>query len=382
MSDYTVSRDDWSLHRKGYIDQERHQEKVKEAIKKNLGEVISDEGIILSDGKKTVKVPIKSLQEYHFRYDFNKQKHTGQGNGKSKVGDVLGREQASGPGKGSGAGEDPGEDYYEAEVSFQQLAEVLFHDLELPNLDPKKTPLLTNEGIEFNDVRKQGIMANIDKKRTIVEAMKRNARAGKDPLYKITPEDLRFKTWEIKQRYESNAVVIAMMDTSGSMGNFEKYIARTFFFWMVQFLRTKYTNVTLHFLAHHTEAKEVTENEFFTKGESGGTRCSSVYKLALDIIQENYNPVDYNIYPFHFTDGDNIASDNENCVKLVNELLNYCNIFGYGEILRTHYTSTLMTSFKRIQNEKFRGVTIRDKNEVYTALTTFFSKDKAKAVKF
>ncbi|HWJ03468.1 MAG TPA: DUF444 family protein, partial [Verrucomicrobiae bacterium] len=220
----------------------------------------------------------------------------------------------------------------------------------------------------------KGIMSNVDKKRTILEAIKRNARDGKEPLTQITNDDLRFKTWEIKQRYESNAVILAMMDTSGSMGNFEKYIARTFFFWMVQFLRTNYNNVIIHFLAHHTEAKEVTEQEFFTKGESGGTRCSSVYKLALEIIRQKYNPVDYNIYPFHFTDGDNIASDNENCVKLVNELLQICNLFGYGEILRTHYTSTLMNSFKRIQDTKFRGVTIRDKSEVYKSLRTFFSK--------
>ncbi len=375
MSDYTISRDDWSLHRKGYIDQERHREKVKEAIKNNLGDIISEEGIILTDGKKTIKVPIKSLQEYHFRYDFNKQKHTGQGNGKSKVGDVLGREASGGPGKGPGAGEEPGMDYYEAEVSFEELADMLFHDLELPNLDPKKTPLIANDDIEFNDVRKQGIMSNIDKKRTIFEAIKRNAIAGKEPLARITPDDLRFKTWDIKERYQSSAVVLAMMDTSGSMGNFEKYIARTFFFWMVQFLRSKYSNVVIHFLAHHTEAKEVEEQEFFTKGESGGTRCSSVYRLALDIIKKNYSPADYNIYPFHFTDGDNIASDNDNCVKLVGELLQVCNIFGYGEILRTHYTSTLMTAFKRIQDQKFRGVTIRDKNEVYKALRTFFSKD-------
>ncbi len=373
MADNIISRDDWSLHRKGHLDQQRHQEKVREAIKNNLGDIISEEGIILSDGKKTIKVPIKSLEEYHFRFDFNKQKHTGQGNGKSKVGDVLGREGASkGPGKGPGAGEEPGIDYYEAEVSFEELAAILFQDLELPNLDSKKTPLLTNDGIEFNDVRKQGIMSNVDKKRTILEAIKRSAVHGKKTLDKITPEDLRFKTWEIKPRYESNAVVLAMMDTSGSMGNFEKYIARTFFFWMVQFLRSKYQNVVIHFLAHHTEAKEVTEQEFFTKGESGGTRCSSVYRLALDIIKKNYSPADYNIYPFHFTDGDNIASDNENCVRLVNELLEYSNLFGYGEILRTHYTSTLMTAYKRVQNEKFRGVTIRDKNEVYKTLKTFF----------
>ena len=83
---------------------------------------------------------------------------------------------------------------------------------------------------------------------------------------------------------ESNAVVIAMMDVSGSMGEFKKYIARSFYFWMVRFLKTKYDNVKIVFISHHTEAKEVTEEQFFTQGESGGTVVSSAYRLALDII--------------------------------------------------------------------------------------------------
>lgn len=102
-----------------------------------------------------------------------------------------------------------------------------------------------------------------------MEAIKRSALKGKPGLKEITPEDLRYKTWDLTFKYESNAVVLAMMDTSGSMGPFEKYIARSFFFWMVRFLRTKYNNVQIVFLAHHTEARETTEEEFFTKGASG-----------------------------------------------------------------------------------------------------------------
>lgn len=157
------------------------------------------------------------------------------------------------------------------------------------------------------------------------------------------------------------------------MGPFEKYIARSFFFWMVRFLRTKYKRVQIIFLAHHTEAKEVTEEEFFTKGESGGTKCSSVYKLALDIIEKRYSPQDFNIYPFHFSDGDNLSSDNETCIQLVNKLADICNIFGYGEIVGPYYRhSTLMSVYKRILNPKFTSVTIRDKSGVYPALRAFF----------
>src|SRR5450759_735631 len=90
----SVSQHDWSLHRKGQIDQERHKEKIREAIKKNLGEIVSEESIILSDGTKRVRVPIRSLDEYRFRYDPGRQQHAGQGNGKSKVGDVVAQEHA------------------------------------------------------------------------------------------------------------------------------------------------------------------------------------------------------------------------------------------------------------------------------------------------
>lgn len=142
---------------------------------------------------------------------------------------------------------------------------------------------------------------------------------------------------------------------------------------MVRFLRTKYKNVEMRFLAHHTEAKEVSEEEFFTRGESGGTRCSSVYKLALDLIEADYPPEHYNIYPVHFTDGDNIGSDNARALGLMQQLVDASRVVGYGEILRTHYSSTLMATLKRITDPKLRLVTIRDRNEVYPALKTVFS---------
>jgi sporulation protein YhbH len=377
---YIVSREDWSLHRKGELDRQRHHEKVKEAIRKNLADVVAEESIIMSDGNKIIKVPIRTLDEYHFRFDREKQKQAGQGDGKSKVGDVLAQEPQPGgePGKG-GAGEEPGVDYYETEITVDELAEIIFEDLGLPNLKPKRKRDVTQDAVEFKDVRKKGISSNIDRKRTILEAIKRSALSGKTGVGRIMSDDLRYKTWDISSRQEAGAVVLAMMDTSGSMGTYEKYIARSFFFWMVRFLRTKYQNVQVVFLAHHVEAKETTEEEFFTKGASGGTRCSSVYRLALDIIQERYNPLDYNIYAFHFSDGDNLASDNDLCVQLVKKLLGVCNLVGYGEIEGSYYyTSTLRSAYKKIADPKFVVVSIKDKSGVYPALKKFFAKDESK----
>src|SRR5690242_12692998 len=371
----SVSQHDWSLHRKGQVDQERHKEKIREAIKKNLGDIVSEESIILSDGKKMVRVPIRSLDEYRFRYDPGRQQHSGQGDGKSKVGDVVAQEPKAARGKGKDAGKDPGYDYYEAEITMEELAAMIFEDLSLPNLEQKRQQEMETEAVRFTDVRKKGPLTNLDKKRTIMENMKRNASKG-DPSFKdIKSEDLRFKVWEPTIKYQSNAVVIAMMDVSGSMGEFEKYIARSFYFWMVRFLRTKYNNVKIVFISHHTEAKEVTEEEFFTHGESGGTQVSSAYELALQIIKERFNPEDWNIYPFHFSDGDNLPWDNERCVALVEQLMRLCNIFGYGEIREGHYrsSSTLMSAYNKIEDPKFMAVTISDRSEVYPALRRFFA---------
>lgn len=374
---YSITKQDWSLHRKGPIDQQRHKEKIKEAIKKNLSDIVSEENIILSDGKKTIKVPIRSLDEYRFRYDSGQRQGVGQGNGDSKVGDVVGQEPGQGPGKE--AGDQPGVDYYEAEVTMDELAQLIFEDLGLPNLEEKRQQELESESVKFTDVRKVGVMANLDKKRTIKENIKRNAMAGEARFKDVRKDDLRFKTWEPEIKLQSNAVVFAMMDVSGSMGDFEKYIARSFYFWMVRFLRTKYTKVQIVFISHHTEAKEVTEEEFFHKGESGGTQVSSAYELALQIIKDRYSPQDWNIYPFHFSDGGNLPWDNDRCVELVLKFIDICNIFGYGEIRESHYSlmSTLMSAYSRVDNKKFVGVTISDKAEVYPALRRFFSQKDA-----
>ena len=380
----TIQRNDWSLQRKGIIDQDRHKERVRDAIRKNLGSIVSNEAIILSDGKHTVKVPMRALDEYKFRFDHRKKKHVGQGDGKTRVGDVLGRESQPGKGSGNGqAGQDAGTEYYEAEVNIDEIAALVFEDLHLPFLEEKARHAVQSRKTQFNEIRRTGVIANLDKRRMILENIKRNAREGQGATFgDIKKEDLRFKTWEEVMRFESNAVVIAMIDVSGSMGEFKKYVARSFYFWMVRFLRTKYDNVDIVFISHHTEAKEVSEEQFFTQGESGGTVVSSAYQLALEIIRLRYKPAEWNIYPFHFSDGDNYYSDNEEAVRLADELIGTCNLFGYGEIGEEGSASyrrssgALLSIFNdRLKSkDRFVGVRIDDKQDVYPALKQFFGR--------
>ncbi len=146
---------------------------------------------------------------------------------------------------------------------------------------------VTSEKIEFNDIRKKGLMGNVDKKRTILTALKRNAIKGKPQITPIYNDDLRFKTWNDVTKPESKAVILAMMDTSASMGSMEKYLARSFFFWMMKFLRSKYESVEIAFIAHHTEAKVVSEEAFLQKGKAAEPSAHLLMKKHLSSLLMN-----------------------------------------------------------------------------------------------
>lgn len=118
---------------------------------------------------------------------------------------------------------------------------------------------------------------------------------------------------------------------------------------------------------------------FFSKGESGGTICSSVYKKALELIDDKYSPNAYNIYPFHFSDGDNLTSDNARCVKLIQQLMDRSSLFGYGEVNQYSRHSTLMNGLKKLEgDERFKSFIVKEKKDVYDALKHFFKKNLRK----
>jgi len=151
------------------------------------------------------------------------------------------------------------------------------------------------------------------------------------------------------------------------MDQTKKYLARSFYYLLYQFIRLKYVYVEVVFIAHSTEAKEVTEDEFFHKAESGGTYISSGYQKALEIIAERYPPQDWNIYAFHCSDGDNWEEDNAKAVELAIQLCKTCNLFGYGEIM-TGY-STIRGLYKEaIHEPNFALVTIDRREDVWLAL--------------
>ena len=369
----SVSREDWSFDRRIERDEKRHNDKVKEAIRGKLDSIVSDGSIITADprSKKTIKVPMRSIELPHIRYGEPKEGiGTGSGEGKPKPGDKVGDD----PQAGDGAGEE----FYEAEMSIEEIQELVFADLGLPNLKPKGEPTLADPEIVFNDVRKRKSPTNIDLGRTILQNLLRNAQdTGKAIIKGISPEDFRVRTWEEEEKPKDSAVVVAMADISGSMGEFQKYVTRAFCWWAVSFLRTKYPTVEVAFIAHDTEAYEVTEEQFFTRGSSGGTKCSSANRKAMELINDRYQTNRYNVYPLHFSDGDNWSTDNPDCVNLVQELLdNDISQYAYIQIGKASRSQLLDAYASGIHDDRFKGLMIDKKEDVFKALKEVFRLDK------
>ena len=376
-------------------DRARHRLKVRESIRENIADIIAEESIIGQNRDRIIKVPIRGIREYRFIYGDNTPA-VGQGNGDSESGQVVGKARSQGAGEDK-AGDQPGADYYETDVTLEELIDIMFEDLELPDLERKA--LRQIEAFRMSKrkgYRSVGIRIRLDKRRTARERARRrmavvahrpadrldSPAAPEMPITRRFPfhdDDLIYRHMITDTRKESNAVVLCLMDTSGSMDTMKKYLARSFFFLLYQFICTKYRNVEIAFIAHHTEAKEVTEEEFFHKGESGGTFISSAYLKALDIIQARYHPSLWNIYAFHCSDDDNFDSDNPQALRAARELSDVCNLFGYGEIKplgSRYYESSMLNIFRRLDADNFQTVLIERKEDIWPSFKAFLAKDR------
>ncbi len=375
-------------------DRRRHRQLVEDSIKKNIGHIIAEESIIGQSRDKKIKIPIRGIKEFSFIYGKNRS-GAGSGTGEEKRGDVIGSDSMQeGKGKGT-AGTDEGEDIYETEVTIDELINYLFEDLNLPFMQRKKfNEVESKTNFKRLGYQRKGIRPRLAKKRTVVEKLKRKKayERGKQDnennigateereRFPFKEDDLRYYRLRETIRRESNAVVLCIMDTSGSMDMTKKYLARSFYFLLYQFVKLKYINVEIVFIAHSTVAKEVNEKEFFYRGESGGTYISSGYQKAIEIIEKRYNPEVWNIYAFHCSDGDNWEEDNAKTIESAKELCKLCNLFGYGEIMLRYYTpvSTIREQFAtKIKHPNFAIVTMSKKEDIIPALKKLLEREKA-----
>lgn len=368
-------------------DRLRHRQKVRQSIRENIADIVAEESIIGKDRERVIKVPIRGIKEYRFVYGENTP-GVGQGDGETQPGQVIGKAQGRDDGTGEHAGDQPGVDYYETDVTLEELIDIMFEDLELPDLERKKLREINAQRLNRRKgYRQVGVRVRLDKRRTVKAKVRRRLATrhtddhfvGDRERFPFHEDDLTYRHMIIDTKKESNAVVLCIMDTSGSMDTMKKYLARSFFFLLYQFIVTKYRNVEIVFIAHHTEAHEVTEEEFFHKGESGGTFISSGYQKALEIVAQRYHPSLWNVYAFHCSDGDNFDSDNAAALRCAKELSDECNLFGYGEIKplgSRYYESSMLNIFRRLEADNFQTVLIERKEDIWPSFKAFLAKDR------
>jgi uncharacterized sporulation protein YeaH/YhbH (DUF444 family) len=316
-------------------DRARFREIVRGKLRQDLRKYLSSTELIGRRGDKAVSIPIPQVELPRFRFGDNSRRGVGQGDGDQ--GQSVDGGAAEGEGVG-GAGDQEGQHILEVDVDLADLAEMLGDELELPDIQPRGDRLLSAEGGRYSGIRQAGPRSLRHFRRTYRNALKRTIASGDwnsaDPRVVPIRDDERFRWRRTCPRPESSAVIFHIMDVSGSMGREQKDIVRIKAFWIDTWLRSQYQNLEVVYVVHDAVAKIVDQQTFFHLRESGGTKISSAYELCLDLIRERYRPEDWNIYPFHYSDGDNwSARDTERCVGILrDEVLPRVNQFCYGQV--------------------------------------------------
>lgn len=318
----------YDLFSRGTRDWLRHNEKVREAVRKRAMDLANEPDVLSGGPEKKVQVPVKFLEHYRFRLRDPDQRR-GVGQGSAKPGDVLRPARpGEGAGKGAGGGNEEGGLEFVLEFRVDEIVDWLWDELKLPNLKPKSDAIeedeYTREGWD-----RRGARARLDRRRSLKEAIKRRAVQPEGPSF--TNEDLRFRQLVRRPRPSSHAVVFFILDASSSVSQRERKLAKTFFFWALQGLRRQYQKIETVFIAHTVQAWEFPEEEFFQVTAQGGTVASTGLNKAIEIMEERFDPSRYNIYLFYASDGENFRDDREAATRALGKLGNISSFMGYVE---------------------------------------------------
>ena len=353
-------------------DHQRFRQIVRGRIRRDLRRFISRGEMIGQEGGKAVSIPVHDIDLPTFRYGDNS---GGVGMGEGEEGQGVGQGQASG-------GEEEGRHILEVDVTLDELADILAEELELPRIEPKGASRVTTMRDKYTGIRQTGPASLRHYKRSYREALKRQLAMGlydpEDPIVIPIKEDFRFRSWNEVKKPQSNAAIVYMMDVSGSMGDEQKEIVRIESFWIDTWLRNQYKEIEIRYIVHDAAAREVDRHTFYHLRESGGTKISSAYQLLSKILTEEYDVNEWNIYPFHFSDGDNWGSgDTELCVRLMEEqLIPVSNQFCYGQVESPYGSGQFLKDLRSHFKDDGRVVTsnIPDKNGIYESIRTFLGK--------
>ena len=391
--------------------------RIDAQIKKALPDIVKGSGIKdIVSSKEKVKVPIKGISEPQFTYDKDSgdKKYIHPGNKEYVPGDTIKKpeyDESSGK-KGSN---DPAteDDEFSVSISREEFLDYFFSDLELPDMVKKHlsnivdwkrkragyssygNPSKLNVVKSFKNsmARKMALGFFFDKKIKDIEDLLKEDNLSNEKRLELEIEldklkkmklsvsfmeevDLQYNNFEKFPVPTTCAVMFCIMDISGSMGEKEKDISKRFFTLLYLFLTRQYEKIDIIFIRHHTQAKEVLEEEFFNSRESGGTIVAPALNLMNNIIKERYSK-DWNVYVAQASDGDVWnSSDAEDCYELLdNEILNKIQYMIYIEVCREN-DSDLWITYEELseQRKNFEIGKIGEVSEIWTVFQDFFKK--------
>ncbi len=331
-------------------DIQRYRERMRDAIRQRLPEVIANDDILTAPTGRRLRVPVRYLDEPRFR------RPRQEDDGRAVIGD-------------GDPGNEHGEFTEDIEFSLEEVAEMLFDELELPYLKPR---VADNEDAEIRveGITRRGPAARLHKQRTLYEWLKSGG-----PLHE---DHLRYRDISIRYRDVSRAVVIFSRDASGSMDDDKRYRVRVAAFWTLLWLRHNYSHVQPVFIIHDTSAEEVDEHIFFHVGIGGGTLISSGLRLAEEILEQRYPAAAWNRYVLFFSDGENWWQDNDVMLAALRRLIDGCEMVAYGEVDNTDAHSVFAVDGVRQlwASGRLRGGPILDTKQVGDWLRTVFLREE------
>ncbi|MES2964598.1 MAG: DUF444 family protein [Bdellovibrionota bacterium] len=361
-------------------DQNRFKDIIRGRIKENFKKYVTHGEMVGKRENDFVKIPVPSIDIPRFKYGAKQRGGVGQGQG--QPGDpVDGQPSEEGAGE---AGNQSGQHQIEVDISMDELADILGEELELPRIEPKGKPRQDALKNKYNGIAPVGPEGLRHFKNSYKRALRRYISSGTytpdDPVIIPIRGDMRYRSFKVKNQPQANAVVIYMMDVSGSMGEEQKEIVRLESFWINTWLKKHYKGLETRFIIHDASAKEVDEKTFFSTSESGGTLISSAYKLCQQIVETDYPFNDWNIYPFHFSDGDNWSGeDTRLCMKLLREFfLPNVNMFGYGQVESKYGSGQFLKDLEREfpSEEQLVMSKIESRDKILDSIKDFLGKGK------
>jgi uncharacterized sporulation protein YeaH/YhbH (DUF444 family) len=371
----------YELFSRGARDWLRHNQKVREAVRGKLPELLTGGDLITRPENRTVLVPVKFLEHARFRL-LDPGAQGGAGQGKGEAGQVLQPGSDESDKAQGGAGTEDGEVRFVLELKVDEIVDWLWEELKLPDLKPKRSASLDDPDYVREGWDKRGAHSRLDRRRTVREAVKR--RAMQEAPIPFVNEDLRFRQLVRRATPALNAAVIFALDVSGSMQEAERKLAKTFFFFALQGIRRQYPKVETVFLAHTVDAWEFQEEQFFQVAGGGGTVASSVLRLSKDMLEKRFDPSRYNAYLFYASDGENASEDREAAGALLEELAGKINFTGYvqtdGSAYRPSETQ-MIELFRALQDKGLAAASARlaSMDDVWNAIREFFSEEAQEA---